>query len=214
MISEAVYLHYLNSLLEGDKKQCYQIVNNLIENGTGLREIFLKLFQRSMYRVGQMWENDRCSIAEEHIATRITESLVEYVVSNFQTEQQLNKTIVITCIDKEFHELGARMVSGYLEAIGYKVFFIGSNLPQNEVLKIIKEKQPDIVAISNNFYLNFTRLVSLLNAIQTEYPEQRVIVGGQALAEGTDDIFKDYSNVHYVSSLDALDEYLALPNSN
>ncbi len=214
MISEAVYLHYLNSLLEGDKKQCYQIVNNLIENGTGLREIFLKLFQRSMYRVGQMWENDRCSIAEEHIATRITESLVEYVVSNFQTEQQQNKTIVITCIDKEFHELGARMVSGYLEAIGYKVFFIGSNLPQNEVLKIIKEKQPDIVAISNNFYLNFTRLVSLLNAIQTEYPEQRVIVGGQALADGTDDIFKDYSNVHYVSSLDALDEYLALPNSN
>lgn len=212
MISEAIYLHYLNSLLDGDKKQCYHIVYNLIENGTSLREIFVNLFQRSMYRVGQMWENDRCSIADEHIATRITESLVEYVVSNFQSHKQLSKTVVVTCIDKEFHELGARMVSGYLEALGYKVFFIGSNLPQNEVLKIIQEKKPDLVAVSNNFYLNFTRLVSLLNAIQKEYPDQQVIVGGQALAEGTDDIFKDYSKVHYVSSLDALDIYLALPS--
>ncbi|MEW6652893.1 MAG: cobalamin-dependent protein [Bacteroidota bacterium] len=212
MISEATYLHYLNSLLDGDKKQCYQIINNLIADKASLRDIFVKLFQRSMYRVGQMWENDRCSVADEHIATKITEGLVDFVVFQYTSEKEINKVIVITCIDKEFHELGARMVAGYLEALGYKVFFVGSNTPQNEVLKIIKEKQADIVGISNNFYLNFTRLVGLLNEIQKEFPEKKIIVGGQALTEGTDDIFKEYINVKYISSFDSLDEYLTLTN--
>ncbi|KAF0151193.1 MAG: cobalamin B12-binding domain protein [Ignavibacteria bacterium] len=212
MITEATFLHYLNSLLDGDKKQCYSIVDNLIANKTSLRDIFVKLFQRSMYRVGQMWENDRCSVADEHIATKITEGLVDYVASHHTAIKDINKIIVITCIDKEFHELGARMVACYLETLGYKVFFVGSNTPQNEVLKIIKEKQADIVGISNNFYLNFTRLVALLNAIQNEFPDLRTIVGGQALAEGTDDIFKEYKNVKYICSLDSLDEYLALHN--
>lgn len=209
MISEATYLHYLNSLLDGDKKQCYQIVNHLIANNTSLSDIFIKLFQRSMYRVGQMWENDRCSIADEHIATKITEGLVDYVVAQYSTNDNKNKTVLITCIDKEFHELGARMVAGYLEALGYKVYFVGSNTPQNEVIKIIKEKQPDLVGVSNNFYLNFTRLVGLINAIQTDYPDQKIMIGGQALSEGADDIFKDYKNVKYVDSLDSLDKYLS-----
>ena len=73
MIPEAVYLHYLNALLDGDKKQCLQIVVNLLDQKVSLKEIYLQLFQRSMYRIGQMWENERCSIANEHIATKITE---------------------------------------------------------------------------------------------------------------------------------------------
>ena len=72
MISETVYLHYLNALLDGDKKQCSQIVQKLINNNVGMKEIFMELFQRSMYRIGLLWEKERCTIADEHIATRIT----------------------------------------------------------------------------------------------------------------------------------------------
>lgn len=209
MISEAVYLHYLNALLDGDKKQCYQIVSRLIDEKVNPRDIFTKLFQRSMYRVGQMWENDRCSISDEHIATKITEGLIDYVTVNYSSEENTGKSVVITCIDKEFHEIGARMVAGYLETHGFKVYFIGSNTPQNEVLKTIREKQPDLVGISNNFYLNFTRLVNLLKAIKEEFPSQKVLVGGQALAQGIADSLKNYSNAIYLPSLDALDDFIA-----
>ncbi|MFA7418175.1 MAG: cobalamin-dependent protein [Melioribacteraceae bacterium] len=209
MISEAVYLHYLNALLDGDKKQCYQIVSRLIDEKVSPREIFMKLFQRSMYRVGQMWENERCSISDEHIATKITEGLIDFVTASYSAKETPGKSVVITCIDKEFHEIGARMVAGYFETHGYKVYFIGSNTPQKEVLKTIREKQPDIVGISNNFYLNFTRLVNLLNSINQDFPNLTVLVGGQALAEGIADSLKNYPNVKYLPSLDVLDEYIS-----
>lgn len=208
MISEAVYLHYLNSLLDGDKKQCSQIINNLINENVPLKEIYLQLFHRSMYRVGQMWEKERCTIADEHIATKITEGLLELVTSRFVQRESIGKKAVITCIDKEYHELGARMVACYFEVSGWDVIFLGSNTPHEEVLKVIREKQPDIVGISNSFYINVVRLIQLVQSILEEFPEQEIIVGGQALSEGRADGLSRFKNVKYITCLDELEKYL------
>jgi len=208
MISEAVYLHYLNSLLDGDKKQCVQIVTGLLNQDVSLKEIYLDLLQRAMYRIGQMWENKRCMIANEHMATKITESLIELSSEYFSGKNRNGKTALITCVDKEFHELGARMVAGFMEAMGWNIIFIGSNTPQNEIIELIKEKRPDIVGISNNFYINFSRLAKLVAGIKQENPGQEIIIGGQALAEGKSEFFSEYENVHYITCLNQLENYL------
>lgn len=212
MISEAVYLHYLNSLLEGDKKQCLQVVVALLEQNVCLKEIYLQLFQRSMYRIGQMWENNRCSVANEHIATKITESLIEITSAYNSIEIRTGKKALITCIDKEFHELGARMVAGFFYALGWDTIFLGSNTPQTDVIKIIREHKPDILGISNNFYMNISRLAKLIENVKHEFPEQEILVGGQALAEGKCGCLVKYNNVHYIRSLDELDKYLSTIN--
>jgi methanogenic corrinoid protein MtbC1 len=56
MISQAIYDRYFNALLCGDRKSCTQIVNELIENNTEIKTIYEDLFQKSMYDVGDLWE--------------------------------------------------------------------------------------------------------------------------------------------------------------
>jgi MerR family transcriptional regulator, light-induced transcriptional regulator len=214
MISETVYLHYLNSILDGDKKQCIQIVNNLLDQKESIKEIYLKLFQRSMYRIGTLWEKERCSISEEHIATKITESLIDLVSNSVQSVEPSGKTAVITCIDKEYHELGARMVAGYLDANGWNTFFVGSNTPQSEVIRLIREKEPDIVGISSSFYINIMRLVKLIKLIKEEFPEQKILVGGQSLTDGRSEGISKINGVRYISSIDELDNYILATNQN
>lgn len=209
MITEAVYLHYLSSLLEGNKKQCIQIVTGLIDSGTGLKEIYLKLFQRSMYRIGQMWENKRCKISDEHIATKITETLIELVSTHFSQCKNCDRTAIITCLDKEFHELGAKMVAGFFEAHSWNVIFTGSNIPQEEVLNVMRERKPNVIGISNSCSINIARLVKLVEAIKAEFPGQEIIVGGQAISEDRGRELFCLKNVKYISSLDSLEEYIS-----
>lgn len=209
MISEAIYLHYLDSLLKGDKKQCTQIVSSLVENNVPLKEIFVHLFQRSMYRIGQMWEKERCSIADEHIATKITESLIEITTSRFLNNNKTDKLAIITCIDKEFHELGARMVAGFFEVNGWETLYLGSNTPQSSVIDLIKDRNPDLIGISNNFYINVGRLQKLIEQIHEVAPDLPILVGGQALSGGQLDILKKYPNVSYVSNLDELEKIIS-----
>ena len=208
MIPEAVYLHYLNTLLDGDKKQCAQIVLNLIDQKISIKEIYMELFQRSMYRIGQMWEREKCSVAGEHVATKITEALIELVSTSSLGDDDNGKLALITCVDREYHELGARMVAGFLEAYGWRTIFIGSNTPQLDIINFVREKKPDLVGISNSFYINVIRLFKLIQAIKEEFPDQEIIVGGQALAEGRDGQLSQYNNVRYVTCLNGLEKYL------
>ena len=209
MISEAVYLHYLNSLLDGDKQQCVQIVINLVEQQVSIKEIYMELFQRSMYRIGQLWEKERCSIAKEHVATKITEGLIELVSENYLCCKKNGKLALVTCVDKEFHELGARMVAGFLQANGWDTLFAGSNTPANEILFMIRERNPELVGISISFYVNLSRLVKLINDIKNEFPFQTIIVGGQALAQDYSNIFAGIDDVTYITCLNGLEKYLA-----
>lgn len=214
MISETVYLHYLNALLDGDKKQCSQIVQKLINNNVGMKEIFMELFQRSMYRIGLLWEKERCTIADEHIATKITEGLIELVSNSFTNEKRIGKLALITCIDKEFHDLGARMVAGYFEASGWNTIFAGSNTPEQDIIHIIKEKQPDIVGISIGFYININRLIKLVQVIKENFPEQEILVGGQALSEEHTGFLSVYDKVNYITCINGLEKYIAAHQNN
>ncbi|MBA4406773.1 cobalamin-binding protein [bacterium] len=208
MISEAVYLHYLNALLDGDKKQCLQIVQNLVKNDVNMKEIYLELFQRSMYRIGMLWEKERCTIADEHIATKITEGLIEFVSNSFINDKRSGKLALITCIDKEFHDLGARMVAGYFEASGWNTIFAGSNTPEQDIIHLIKEKKPDIVGISSSFYININRLIKLVQLIKESFPDQEILVGGQSLSEEHSNILSVYDKVTYITCINGLDRYI------
>ena len=208
MITEAVYLHYLNAILQGDKQQCIRIVENLLDSKVELKDIYLHLFQRSLYRIGKMWESRRCSVAEEHIATKITESLIDFTLLHCCCENKSNKSVVISCVDKEFHEIGARMVAALFEVNGWNTLFLGSNTPREELVEITSTHRPDIVGISANLYLNISRLIKSIDRIKSAVPDQEILIGGQALSNGLCESLVNCDNVKYINSLDDLSKYI------
>lgn len=208
MISDAIYYHYLNALLEGNKAECTKIISELIDNDVDIKEIYTKLFQKSMYRIGYLWENDRASVAKEHQATKITESLLSLTYEKIIETEKIGKKVVITCIDKEFHEIGARIVSDFFELNGWTSIYLGSNTPQNDIIKMIEEEQPDIVGISNTFYINVARLIKLSEKIRENFPQQEIIVGGQALNEEVAGTLNDMGNIIYIPTLDELEKFI------
>lgn len=207
MISDCVYYHYLNSLLDGNKKDCKKIVTDLLNNEVSPKYIYIYLIQRSMYRVGQLWESNKISVSKEHIASQITRQLLELVQIRTVTNNNSVKKALIACVEKEFHDIGAQMISHYLELIGYEVFYLGANVPSGDILSAIEEFNPDLVGISSNFYINVIRLTKLIEEINYKFGEKEILIGGQALLNYDPDILHKFSNVHYIPSLEYLEEY-------
>ncbi|MCF8243290.1 MAG: cobalamin-dependent protein [Melioribacteraceae bacterium] len=207
-IPETVYYHYFNALIDGDKTTCMRIVQNLIDEDVEIKNIFTELLQRSMYRIGHLWEHNRTTIAKEHIATKITESILSLLYSKVTTTEKNGRKVVVSCVDKEFHELGPKMVSDFFELNGWESIYLGASTPDQELIETIKQIKPDLVGISNNFYINIIRLVKLINLIKHEFPDQEIIVGGQALGSGQHEILKQFKKVKYIGSLNELETYL------
>ncbi len=208
MVSDAAYYHYLNALLDGNKAECVRIVADLIDRNEDIKEIYTKIFQKSMYRIGYLWEHDRASIAKEHQATKITESLLNLVYPKILETEKIGKKVVVTCVDKEFHEIGPKIVSDFFELNGWDSIFLGSNTPQNEILEIIEREKPDVVGISNTFYINIARLLKLTEKINEKFPNQEIIVGGQALDQEVSNTLKQIGNVKFINTLNELENFI------
>jgi hypothetical protein len=44
-----------------------------------VKSLYKDLFQKSLYRVGEVWEFNRISVAREHLATAITEGFLNLI---------------------------------------------------------------------------------------------------------------------------------------
>jgi methanogenic corrinoid protein MtbC1 len=205
-IKQSDFLGFYNALVDSDKGKCTSIVENLISDGADLKDIYIELFQKSLYRIGKLWDHNKMSIPEEHMATQIIESLISRFAPAGKSQPE--KKAVVTCIDKEFHEIGAKMVSNVFEMRGWKTYYLGASVPTKEIVKFVKQIEPDIIALSWSLYLNLGRFLEVVDHLTKFFPTKKIIVGGQALAENSDKVLKKYKNVKYLDSLDALEAYI------
>ncbi|MEO8231799.1 MAG: cobalamin-dependent protein [Ignavibacteriota bacterium] len=205
-IKQTNFLGFYNALVDGDKEKCESIVQLLLEEGVGLKDIYTELFQKSLYRIGNLWDHNKLSVSEEHLSSQIIESLI----SRFAPigNHNKNKKVVVACIDKEFHEIGAKMVSNIFELAGWKTYYLGASVPAKEIIKYVKQIDPDEIALSWGLYLNLSRFLEVVDHLTRFFPVKKIIVGGQALAENSENILKKYKNVKYIDSLNTLESYI------
>lgn len=208
VISQEIYDDYLSSLLAGRRHHCSEIVNQLVRQGLPIRRLHVDLFQASMYEVGELWATNQISVATEHLATAITESVLNQLTLDIKSRDRVGKVVVVAGIQPELHQVGGKIVADTFEMFGWDSFYIGSNTPLAELARMVRETKPDLVALSLATYFNLSAMRAAIEALRREFPTLPVVVGGRGFHAGGDEIANQYPGVSYVPSLDDLDVYI------
>ena len=211
MISDKVYKEYLDFLLQGNRLTCTHIVRNLIDQSVPIKTLYTDLFQKSLYRVGELWEFNRISVAKEHLATAITEGLLSLTYPMlFDVEQdEQRKKMIISCAANEYHQIGGKMVADICELNGWDTHFLGANTPVDQMLEHIQEVKPQLVGLSLSVYFNIASLKKEIEVIRSNFTDLDIFIGGQAFQWGGIDIIKKYPRAEYMPSLDKLERALS-----
>ncbi|MDQ7824012.1 MAG: cobalamin-dependent protein [Candidatus Eremiobacteraeota bacterium] len=204
-MDEALYRRYLAALIKGDRPTCRSIVTDLLEKDVEVKTIYTDLFQHSLYEVGDLWERHKISVATEHLATAITESLLTLVYPRIFSLEHTGKSALISCVANEFHQIGGRMVADIFELNGWHGYFLGSNTPITALLSMIGEKKPDIVGLSLAVHFNMPSLLEVIKKIRESFPALSLMVGGQAFRWGGIEVVTRYERVSYIASLHDLE---------
>ena len=205
MIDKKTYESYLQGLLAGNSRACLNIVDQLVDVQTPLLVLYGDLFRRSLYQVGGLWEQNRISVATEHLATAITERVLAAVYPKLvATGDRSGRRALVSCGTNEHHQVGARMVADVLESVGWQVRFLGANVPAQDVLQTIDEMRPELLGLSLSMYFNMASFQRLLAAVRHDYPDLEILIGGQAFRWGGAEGVQKAQRVRYVDDLSAL----------
>lgn len=199
---------YLNSLLAGNRNEAEQICDQFLADGGTIKELYEHIIKPALYDVGILWERNRISVADEHLATAITEGILNVLYTSIIPGQQNGKKVVLSCVEGESHQVGIKMVADVFEMHGWDTFLVGSGIPLNELLRYITNMKPQLLAVSLSIYFNFSKLIKMVASVQDQFPELPILVGGQAFLHAASVSLPGNENTHYIRDLNELDSYL------
>jgi methanogenic corrinoid protein MtbC1 len=104
-----------------------------------------RLIAPLMESVGERWRDGSFRIAHEHLASAV----VRTMLSGLSTSAcALAPKIVLTTPRGQLHEIGALMVASMAESDGWRVIYLGPNLPAEEIAAAAQHDGVKVVAIS------------------------------------------------------------------
>lgn len=178
MFADAARL-YMDALLAGRRSEASKIVMDAMASGADIKDMYLHVFQPSQLEIGRLWQTNHISVAQEHYCTAATQMIMSQLFPYLFSTSRKGRNLVMTCVGGELHEIGARMVSDFFELDGWDTYFLGANVPTSSIIRTIKERKADLLAISATFATHVHLVGDLIAAVRTELgPQFRIIVGG------------------------------------
>lgn len=207
-VPEEVYRAYLCALLAHDRLQCRASFQQWLDADAGLRSTYEDLVRRSLYEVGDLWERGRISVASEHLITAISEGLLNLTYPRLFAQPRNGKSAVITCVPNEYHQIGGKMVADVFELNGWRGYFLGANTPVGETITLIREKRPDVAALSVATSFGLAEVIRAASAIRAAFPDLEILVGGQAFRWGGREGVERLPGVRCLLSLAELETWI------
>lgn len=213
-IDEVTHSLFLEALLRGDARTGEQLIRDALDRGVGLKAVYLELFQSALHAVGGMWEQNRISVATEHLVSAVTELLLARIYPELFAQRHTDYRAVVTCVSGELHRIAPRMVADFFELHGWHGFFLGANTPIPDLVRFIRERDPDVVGLSMSLYSSLPMLEKTVAAISNEFSGLEIFIGGQGLSRDSsgefarESIVDRYPQARYFASLNELEEYL------
>ena len=179
---------YLQALLRGERHVASKLVIDTVQYGTPVRDLYLHVFQPTLYEVGRLWMVNQISVAQEHYCTAATQLIISQLYPYILGGEKTRGTLVATCVSGDLHEIGLRMVTDFFEMDGWHTHYLGANVPTSSVVQTLIQYEATVLAISATITYHVRAVESLIEAVRRapECRSVKILVGGYPFKVASD----------------------------
>lgn len=172
---------YLAAVTAGDRRGAFRTVERARAQELDLRALYLDVFQPALREIGRLWQENQLTVAEEHLATAITQSAMLRLYGGVDFPDDNGRLLIAACAETERHEIGIRMLCDFLDLEGWETVFLGSCVPIGSLVQMIRDRQPDVVALSASIAPHLPQLRATIAAIRgtAGMAQPVILVGGR-----------------------------------
>ena len=132
-------------------------------------------------KVGLLWQTNHVNPAQEHLVTNIVRQKLIMGIEKASSLFQIKKTILMFLPEGEHHELCLLFMNYLLKVRGFKILYLGADIPVKDVLYVCNVKQPTylyshLTAIPHNF-----KIEKFLLQISGKLQNGKLIISGHLI---------------------------------
>lgn len=136
--------------------------------------------------IGEGWRRGRIGVAHEHAASAVLRRVLGYMVEAADVAGGAPGMVVATPAG-QVHEFGALLAAASATAEGWRVTYLGADLPAEEIAAAVRQRGASRVALSLVYPADDPRIPGELRRLRAALPAGvAVVVGGGAAGEHRD----------------------------
>ncbi len=139
-----------------------------------------------MFEVGRLWEIGEIPVAQEHFATGVVRMALTSMLRSLETAQEGSVEVVCACVPGEAHDLPLLAVAVELALAGWRVIWLGADVPLADLCALVATRTPDIVCLSAIYSRPSDEVLTAGRMVLASAPRTTVVLGGPAAAETHD----------------------------
>jgi methanogenic corrinoid protein MtbC1 len=172
---------YLEALRAADASGAYRVATEALGQGMTTPELYQRVIAPAMHRIGELWERGAITVADEHLATALTNRILAALrPPPGKAALPRRGRALLAAVEGEQHALGLRMAADLLEDAGYDAIYLGADVPTGALLQAVESLAPDLVAVAATMTTLAPRLATVAAELKGAHPDLGVLVGGQA----------------------------------
>jgi methanogenic corrinoid protein MtbC1 len=175
---------YVNVQLRGDRRAALHFVDRLVHEGHSIADIQQHVIAAAQREIGRLWEESRIGIAQEHMATAISQLALAQLYRYAQPLPARGRKVVVACVEGELHDFPARLVADALDLAGYDTRFLGADVPTGSLINVLEQESPNLLALSITMPFHAAALRRQVKSVREQTGGNLPIaVGGLACAQ-------------------------------
>lgn len=178
---------YLEALRAADASGAYRVASGALRQGMTTPELYQRVIAPAMHRIGELWERGALTVADEHLATALTNRILAALrPPRGEAAEPRTARALLAAVEGEQHALGLRMAADLLEDAGYDAIYLGADVPTGALMQAVESFSPDLVAMTATMETLAPRLEAVAAELRRTHPDLGLLVGGQAASPRID----------------------------
>jgi len=181
MTMAELFAQYLEHLFAGKRAEAREMMVAAQDRGVPASKLLKSVVWPAMEQAEKLYRGNEISRLTEHMATRINRMIADQMQGYLRREPKSGRRIVVACGDGQIEELGAQITADLFEAEGWSVWFLGSGVPNDEILEFVGRIHPDVLCIYGeqaSGVPNARKLIDLIRGVGVCEQMQILAVGG------------------------------------
>jgi len=193
-IGEKIEEHLLP---EKTDKQTELFINNLISAGItfdtfrfdstfssailrfGLRDTYTKVLLPVLIRIGLMWGKNQIIPAQEHLISNLIKQKLFAGIDGLPLNTSPKKKYLLFLPPNENHEIGLLLSYYLLKQAGHRVYYLGANVPINNLNIAVKSANPDFIVFFAVRSWGAKQLQDVVDEILQKFEKNIVVLGNE-----------------------------------
>jgi methanogenic corrinoid protein MtbC1 len=171
---------FCDAVLKGNRHEATALFTSALDREQSLVKAAVHVIQPALYAVGRRWQNNSVSVAQEHLATSLAQTVMTQGFGRFDVAPDNGRRAIFACMAGNQHTVGLRMVADAFEFDGWTSHYLGANVPLSALVAQVRTLRPHLVGLSASLPYHLRGLRETISVLHAAFAEDcpHLVVGG------------------------------------